>query len=117
MLGAVSPKEMVKLMSAADLLCLASSREGWPNVVHEAMACGTPVVATRVGGVPEMIPSPSYGILVPVNEGEALSKALNQGLTQNWDRRLIAQWAHSRPWEKVACEVLQELQQFKNIKE
>ena len=42
---------MAEVMSAADVLCLASTNEGWPNVVHEALACGTPVVATDVGAV------------------------------------------------------------------
>jgi len=49
-------------MSAADVFCLASEREGWPNVIHEALACGLPVVATNVGGVPEMIPSDRFGL-------------------------------------------------------
>ena len=48
-------------MSAADVFCLASSTEGWPNVVNEALACGTPVVATDVGAVRQMIVSDQYG--------------------------------------------------------
>jgi glycosyltransferase involved in cell wall biosynthesis len=65
-LGQVAPAVLPELMSAADLLCLASSREGWPNVVHEAMGCGAPIVATDVGGVADMVPSESYGVRHPV---------------------------------------------------
>ena len=61
-LGHVPREQMVELMSAADVMCLASLAEGWPNVVHEAQACGAPVVATYVGGVPDMIPSEKYRV-------------------------------------------------------
>lgn len=116
LLGAVPPEEMGELMSAADLLCLASSREGWPNVVHEAMACGTPVVAAAVGGVPEMIQSEEYGLVVPANNQSALTGALRRALEYRWNRQKIAGWAHSRPWDKVAREVLRELQDSQSPK-
>ena len=106
-LGHVAPDDMAELMSAADLLCLASSREGWPNVIHEAMACGTPVVTTNVGGTPEMVPSPSYGIVVPVDDQKALESAIADALAAEWDRETIREWAHARSWEEVANEVLE----------
>ncbi len=62
---------VAELLSAADVFCLASYTEGWPNVVHEALACGTPVVATRVGAIPEMIPSADYGFVTPVKDQSA----------------------------------------------
>jgi len=108
MLGEVPPTELAELMSACDVLCLASSREGWPNVVHEAMACGTPVVATDVGAVPDMIPSPDHGLVVPAGDEAALEDGLLQALQRHWDRQKISAWAQSRTWDRVAEEVIAE---------
>src|SRR5262249_54389486 len=55
--GACLNEELSSWYNAADISCLPSSREGWPNVLLESLACGTPVVATRIGGVPEVITS------------------------------------------------------------
>ena len=111
LLGEVSPQTLAEVMSASDIQCLASTREGWPNVVHEAMACGTPVVATDVGAVADMIPSPKYGSVVPVGDSLALERAIQHALAREWDRRSISALAHSRTWECVACDVLSEFEQ------
>jgi len=63
-LGWVDQEQLADCYAAADILILLSSREGWPNVLLESMACGTPVVATSVGGVPEILISPSAGRLL-----------------------------------------------------
>ena len=63
-LGGVPQAALIEYYNAADALVLTSRREGMPNVVLEALACGTPVVATRVGGVPELIDSEIAGRLV-----------------------------------------------------
>jgi teichuronic acid biosynthesis glycosyltransferase TuaC len=107
--GAVSPDTLAELMSAADVLCLASSREGWPNVVHEALACGTPVVSTDVGAVPDMLPSPRYGIVVPTREPAGIEDGLRQALSREWDRSAIADWGGARSWERVGAETLSRL--------
>lgn len=109
LLGEVSPQSLAELMTAADVLCLASTREGWPNVVHEALACGTPVVATDVGAVSDMIPTSDYGLIVPVGDALALDRALYQALTKEWDYGEISAWALSRTWEQVGREVFSEL--------
>jgi glycosyltransferase involved in cell wall biosynthesis len=106
-LGQVHPSTLAELMSVADVLCLASTREGWPNVVHEALGCGTPVVATDVGGIPDMLPGSRYGFVVPVDDQIALENALRQALQKQWDRGEICAWGQSRSWDKVAQEVLQ----------
>ena len=104
--GHVAPEPLAELMCAADALALASTREGWPNVVHEAMACGLPVVATDVGAVPQMIPSADYGLVVRGGDSRALQDALRRALQLRWDRPKIAAWAQSRSWDAVAGEVL-----------
>jgi teichuronic acid biosynthesis glycosyltransferase TuaC len=90
--------------SAADVSCLASSREGWPNVVLESLACGTPVVATRVWGTPEILTSPELGILVEQSD-ESLASGLESALARHWDRRRMVQFARARDWPTVAREV------------
>ena len=77
---------------------MPSHNEGVPNVVLEAMACGLPVVATRVGGVPEVLPD-FAGMLVPPRDSTALAAALQQALAQRWDRDRIAAHARRFSWE------------------
>lgn len=101
----VPPEELAEYMSACDLFCLASSREGWPNVVHEALACGAPVVATRVGAVEEMIPGEECGIVVPAGDDRALLDGLVRALHRTFDRDMIARRAAARSWKQVAREV------------
>ncbi len=106
---AVPAEELACYMSACDVFCLATSREGWPNVVNEALACGAPVVATNVGGVPAMIPDSRYGIVVPPGDNAALGGALAEALAMQWDRDAISRQGLSRSWEQVAREVFEQL--------
>ena len=96
-------------MSAADVVCRASSREGWPNVVHEAQACGAPVVATEGGGVREMLPSEEYGFVVPGGDEAALTAALRKAIETRWDRAGITAWGRARSWQQVAGETAEVL--------
>jgi glycosyltransferase involved in cell wall biosynthesis/predicted glycoside hydrolase/deacetylase ChbG (UPF0249 family) len=105
-LGEIPQQDLAEYMAAADVFCLASSREGWPNVVNEALACGTPVVATDVGAVRRMIPSNEYGIVVPSGDVPALKSGLSEALRRNWDRKSIATWAGSRSWDHVGAEAV-----------
>jgi glycosyltransferase involved in cell wall biosynthesis len=94
-------------MAAADLVTLPSYMEGCPNVILEALACGRPVVATNVGGIPEIM-SDACGRLVPPRDAPALAQALDSVLAGKWDASSIA--AHwSRSWSVVADELFDAL--------
>ena len=97
-------QELSLWFSAADLSCLMSSREGWPNAVSEALACGTPVLATRAGGIPEIITSSELGMFVEPNV-DSIAAGLKQALTKSWNRKEIARHSRSRSWDTVAAEV------------
>jgi len=90
-------------MTAADLVTLPSYMEGCPNVVLEALACGRPVVATHVGGIPEIM-NDECGRLVPPRDSAELARALASVLDGAWDAAAIsAHW--SRSWSTVAAEL------------
>jgi len=108
-LGEVTQPVLADLMSAADVFCLASSTEGWPNVVNEALACGTPVVATDVGAVRQMIDSDRIGFVVSVEDGEGLTSALDRALTRRWDHAAIEARGRARSWDQVAEDVLEQM--------
>jgi teichuronic acid biosynthesis glycosyltransferase TuaC len=99
------PNEELHLwFCAANISCLMSSREGWPNVVSEALACGTPVLAASVGGIPEIITSPELGMLVEPNV-DSIAAGLEQALVKSWNRDEIARHSRSHSWDAVAEEV------------
>ncbi|MFO0706481.1 MAG: glycosyltransferase, partial [Nitrospira sp.] len=99
--GAVPHGELRAWYNAADLFCLASEREGWPNVVGEALACGTPVVATRAGGIPEIVNASSLGILTD-RTPLAFAESIAEALARQWDRETIVEAARRRSWDHAA---------------
>lgn len=99
LIGAIPHAALGDWFRAADLLCLPSHNEGVPNVVLEAMACGTPVVATRVGGIPEVVPDYA-GILVPVRDQSALSSALLTATEHEWNNTQIVLHAGDFRWDE-----------------
>ena len=105
LLGEIAQDELAVWMNAAEVFCLGSLREGCPNVVLEALACGVPVVATKVGAVPELVPSEEFGLVVPAADPAALERALRRALAGNWDRAAISAWGRSRSWLHVAEEL------------
>jgi len=104
--GPKPPEELRIWYSAADLFCLASSREGWPNVCFESLACGVPVIATPVWGTPEVICSPDYGLLVGERSVTALVAGIEQGLKREWDSEKMVAYARQNTWQGVAEKVI-----------
>jgi teichuronic acid biosynthesis glycosyltransferase TuaC len=107
LVGARPQQELAEWYSAADLFCLSSSREGCPNVVIEAMACGTPVIAADVGGVRELIVGAAYGRLIPRVTAKSWAREIKVALEIDCDRDGIAKQVGARSWAKVAREVIE----------
>ena len=99
--GSVSHEELFRWYSAADLFCLASEMEGCPNVILESLACGTPIVATAVGGIPEIIRSDEFGLLTEGNETK-IAEAIQAALRKSWQPGDLIQLAKQHSWEETA---------------
>lgn len=98
-LGSLSQTELRKYYGAADALVLASSREGWANVLLESMACGTPVVASSVWGTPEVVASPDAGVLMAERTPRGLVQALSL-LRHNYPSRAATRhYAEQFSWD------------------
>lgn len=99
--GALPNADLLRWYSAADLLLLASSREGWANVLLEAMACGTPVVATAVGGSPEVVADPVAGVLVEQASGTSFAAAIRHMLSEPVDRGAVRAYSENFGWSQT----------------
>jgi glycosyltransferase involved in cell wall biosynthesis len=95
-------------IAAADVLCLPSTSDGCPNIILETLACGRPVVATRVGGIPEIL-SEETGVLVPPADAAALAAGLQAALTQAWDPERLRASVIQRSWAKNGADLYQAL--------
>ena len=98
-LGGVPQTELAAYYNAADALVLASSREGWANVLLESMACGTPVVASNVWGTPEVVAAPEAGLLMRERTPQALAEAVT-ALRQHYpDHAATRRYAERFSWD------------------
>jgi len=104
-LGRKPPEEVARWLAACDLLCLPSYSEGCPNVVLEALFCGRPVVASDVGGVPELVDS-GCSILVPPRDSTRLAEAIDVALHRTWDAAAISRH-YGRSWDDVGRETFE----------
>ncbi|XXY50352.1 glycosyltransferase family 4 protein [Sorangium sp. So ce269] len=97
------PHDQVSLwLGACDALVLPSLHEGTPNVVLEALASGRRVVATNVGGIPDILHSPELGELVPPGNKDALAEALLRAARHEYDPARIVELSGGRDWDDSA---------------
>ncbi len=102
-LGLRPPTALPAIYGAADLLVLASSREGWANVLLEAMACGTPVVASPIPGNGEVVRSAVAGLIAETNTPKGLAAAICRLLAATPDRAAVRAYAEDFGWEAVSA--------------
>ena len=108
MLGRKVPIEIAKWMNAVDCLCLPSHHEGVPNVILEALSCGVPVLATQVGGIPEVV-SMANGILVQPQRPEELANGISNIFKRVWDRSAICLNGPAKSWAESAAALEHEI--------
>ena len=100
-LGRVDQDKLAQCYSAADILVLPSSREGWPNVLLESMACGTPVVATGVGGIPEIVTSNDAGRLISARTPSSLVEGVQALWRSMPEKSQVRSIAQARSWQST----------------
>jgi len=102
-----NPHEVIPLwMNACDVFVLPSLSEGNPTVMFECLGCGVPFVGTRVGGIPEIITSENYGLLVEPANPKDLAEKILIALKKEWDHRKIVEYSKKFTWEEISKKIL-----------
>lgn len=105
-LPAMQQAQLRRVYSAADVLLITSTREGWPNVVLESLACGTPVAALDVGAVGDMLTDPAIGRIVAERDALLLSRAVldlvKTGTDRIDQRRRACEHAAAFDWASIS---------------
>ena len=108
----VDQSELADYYSAAEVTVLASSREGMPNVLLESLACGTPVVATNVGGSAEIVVDDSAGILIDERSDVAIASAIKNLLDDPLERAVTRAYAQRFSWREPIAQQLSLLERI-----
>ncbi len=98
-LGPVPQTELTGYYNGADAMVLASSREGWANVLLESMACGTPVVASKVWGTPEVVSAPAAGVLMEQRTPQGLADAVTRLRAHYPEHAATRRYAEGFSWD------------------
>jgi teichuronic acid biosynthesis glycosyltransferase TuaC len=106
--GSLPTDRVAEWLNASNLFVLCSDREGCPNVVWEAMACGRPVVSPKVGAVEQMVPAEAGILFDTPSDGRALIRSVSLALNTQWDSRRIREHAEAHTWASVASRVLRQ---------
>ena len=101
-LGALPHEQLHKIYAAADALVLASSREGWPNVLLESMACGTPVVASNIWGNPEVVSRPEAGVLMGERSAAGVAEGVRRLFGALPARAATRRYAEEFSWDATS---------------
>jgi len=109
LLGSVNHDQLPELISQARVLALPSYNEGVPNVVLEAMACGTPVLVSDVGGIPEVVDEHVCGKIIPSKCDMAVAEGLDAILSTQWNKEKIKQHSQQFSWQNNKHQLLQML--------
>jgi glycosyltransferase involved in cell wall biosynthesis len=105
LVGRKNHQEIPTWMNASDLFVLPSIEEGFPTVIPEAMACGKPVIASKVGGIPEILSDPSLGVLVNPMDRTEIAESILDALEKKWDSQEIIEHAKKYTWHSLSRQI------------
>jgi glycosyltransferase involved in cell wall biosynthesis len=103
LLGARPHAQLPELYGAADASVLASSREGWANVLLESMACGTPVAASNIWGNPEVVRGRAAGAIFDPNTPEAIAGCIKALFASLPSRAATRAYAEGFSWDETTA--------------
>ena len=101
LLGQMPQQKLPEIYGAADLLLLVSTHEGWPNVLLESMACGTPVVVSDIAGITDIVAAPAAGRIVSRITPENLAGAISDLLAAPPERAATRAYAEQFDWQST----------------
>jgi len=106
-INGIPHKKVPKWLNACDLFVLPSLNEGSPTVIPEAWGCGKPVIASSVGGIPDLFQDVNVGILIPPASSKKLSYAIKEGINTQWDSKEILNHSRQFTWNRIAEQLLE----------
>lgn len=102
MIGWIPDEEVPVWINASDFFVHPSLAEAMPVVMFESLACGTPFLGTRVGGIPEIVNSMEYGSVFDPANSVSLAQTITTALHKDWDRKAISEYATRFSWTEIA---------------
>ena len=105
LVGSIAHNEIPDRINSSDFLVLPSLNEGMPTVMLEALSCGKPVIATRVGGIPEIL-NKKTGVIVSKDCSNSLKKGILFAINKKWDNEYIANYAKDFSWQEISKQIL-----------
>ena len=107
LLGRKPHNELVYWFGACDFFVSSSLFEGNPTVMFESLGCGKAFIGTNVGGIPDVINSPHYGILSQPGDEKELAENMFKALDEKWDSRKILEHSRLYTWEKITQNLIE----------
>ncbi|MDK2948217.1 MAG: hypothetical protein PWQ63_1377 [Methanolobus sp.] len=107
LIGFVPDDKMCLWINACDVFVLPSLNETNPTIMFECLGCNKPFVGTKVGGVPEIITSDDYGLLVEPGDSNDLAEKIEIALNKDWDIGKIKEYGNNFTWENIASQIVE----------